>query len=88
MRNAYRDELEAAQARADALERENEALRAKLSTPRTVTRVVPEVSATTLRVVSLFSATLGVMVVQLTAAGGVMLLAAALVLFLFSVEAR
>lgn len=88
MRNAYRDELEAAQARADALERENQALRAKLVAPATTTRAVREVSATTLRVVSLFSATLGVMVVQLTAAGSVMLLAAAAVLFLFSVEAR
>ena len=87
MRNAYRDDLEAAQARADALERENAALRARLA-GQAAPPSRSEVSPTTLRMLSLFTATLGVMVVQLTAAGSVLLLAAAAVMFLFSVDAR
>ncbi len=88
MRNAYRDELEAAQARADALDRENQMLRAKLADhePRVV--VSGTVSPITIRVIALFTATLAVMVAPRFPTGGVLLFAAAALLALIAASER
>ncbi|MBV8763059.1 MAG: hypothetical protein JO257_37580 [Deltaproteobacteria bacterium] len=88
MRNAYRDELEAAQARADALERENRELRGKLEPHIAVVPAPSEVSPVTLHVLATFAAIVGMMLMRLAPTAGMFLFAGGAVLFVVAQTTR